>query len=495
MTAFFAPRRIRAGFVIFLLLLGTIVLVPPATGLAQDGTLEWSRPIPLSGALGGSRYPFLVADDNGQILLGWGVTGAQDAAIFVSRFDGQVWQRPVDVLLGGPRTRAQMDGRNHIHMLYPRGPNQTLGEAEFQTADSVRGWTGSRALNSTGESTAGDFLFADNDELHTLWMQQLESCPNCFTVGYKKYGTDISPELSYRVLVDNTTSPEQRVQLRRGADGTLYAMWDIAARSGVQDGIALSISEDDGATWSNEIRQFATTDAPLRQPLLFIDNTDKLVLVYNYGVRDETYYSISSDRGITWSAPAPVPGLYANKLADASDYFAAITDSAGITHLIASGRTATSQLSPGLYHLTWDGTSWGDPQELYNEGRVPEFPTVALSNGNRLHVSFSTRDPSPVDGNVLASYQVWYTNAQTSAPAATRVPLPTFTPTPTPTFTPEPTGTPTPRPSATPLPLNAGTATDPSGATNSILPLLIVVVPVLLILLGVIVWVNLRRRR
>lgn len=494
MIALFMPRRMRAGFVMLLLMIGSLLLAFPAPGIAQDQTLEWSRPIPLSGALGGSRYPSLVANDNGQLLLIWSVTSGEGITIFSSRFDGSVWLRPVDVLLGGPETRAVLDGRNRVHLMYSRDENQILTQAKFVSADTAQGWGDDLTINSAPGGTSADFVLTDDDSLYTIWLQKLSTCDTCFSVGFKRYGKDVLPELTYRVLADLVNSPQQRSQLRRAADGTLYVLWDETSRQNQHAGISLSLSTDNGETWLNEPRTFFSPDADIRQPLLFVDKLNNLVLVYNFGVRDETYFSVSTDQGQTWTEPAPIPGLFTNNFADASDYFAHVTDSSGIAHLIASGRALPRQQTPGLYHLTWDGNNWSKPQELYGESSVPEFPSVTLANGNQLHVTFATRDTSPVSGSVLSSYRVWYTTALTNAPAATRVPLPTFTSTPTATATPEPTSTATPRPSPTPLPLDEQTAS-PASNNSSLGSILIVIVPVALILIGVVVWARVFRRR
>lgn len=494
MIALFAPRRMHAGLVMLLLLIGSLCLLFPAPGIAQDGTLEWSRPIPLSGALGGSRYPSLVATDDGQLLLMWSVSSDEGVTIFASRYDGSVWLRPVDVLLGGPEIRAVLDGRNRVHLMYSRGENQILTETKFLSADTAQGWGDDLTINSAPEGTGADFVLTDDDSLYTIWLQKQGACDTCFSVGFKRYGKDVLPEMTYRVLADLVNSPQQRSQLRRGADGTWYVLWDETSRQNQRTGISLSLSTDNGETWLNDPRSFFPPDADIRQPLLFIDKLGDLVLVYNFGVRDETFFSVSADQGQTWTEPEPIPGMFTNNFADASDYFAYATDSSGITHLIASGRALPRQQTPGLYHLTWDGNNWSEPQELYNEGSVPEFPSVTLANGNQLYVAFATRDQSPVSGNVLSSYRVWYTTALTNAPAATRVPLPTFTPTPTSTATPEPTSTATPRPSPTPLPLDEQMA-NPASNSNSIRSILIVIVPVAVILIGVLLWARVFRRR
>lgn len=494
MISFSRQRSLYGGLCILLVISGLLTADAPAA-LAQSNGLTWARAIPVSGALGGSRYPTLVADDTGKVLLFWGVEAeGQATTIFVSRFDGTAWLRPVDVLLGGPRAYAALDGRNRVHLSYLSGESAVLTEAPAEEALSASSWDSVTSLQGTNKSSPGSFAIDSTGSLYAAWMQQVKNCDNCFSVAYEKFASDSSEDSTYRVLSDLTLSPQQRVQLQRGATGTLYAMWDIGARENLKTGIALTVSQNNGAEWLDEPRMFASPDEDIRQPLLWIDNANQLVLVYYYGDKDETYYSVSPDDGTTWSEPQPIPRLFANKAAAATDYFAMATDSAGITHLIASGRASKTQPIPGLYHVAWDGKAWTDFQEIYRGNNLPEFPAITTSNGNRLHVSFATRDPNPVGSTSAATYQVWYTFAQTDAPAATSVPLPTYTPAPTATPTPNATPPPTTRPTSTPFP-DVAEDTEGTGTANPFTPILVGVVPGVAILLVVMFWATVMRRR
>jgi hypothetical protein len=496
MVAFRSPRRVAAGFLFLVVLFLVLFRAGARPGYAQDGTVTWSRPIPISGALGGSRYPSPAAFDDGQVLVFWGVSTEEDeSTLFVSQFDGAAWQRPVDVLIGGPSSKAELDGRNRIWLLYHRSPDVILTQANAAEANSSRSWGNSIRLNHGTNHSVGDFFLDRDGVAYAAWMDRGANCEDCYSVGFEKIATDVSPDLSYRVLADSVTSPMARIQVRPGAENTLYAMWDTTAEGDRFAGIALKISTDNGETWSREPIEFSTTDEDIRQPLLAVDGANNLLLVYKYGERDEVYYSLSSDQGVTWSPPAPIPGLFAGKNSDSTDYFAMARDTAGITHLVAPGRTNTTQPTQGLYHMEWDGSSWRNRQELYNGPGIPEFPAISIGNGNTLHVAFSTREANPVSGSVLSSYQVYYTVAQTNAPAATRVPLPTFTPSATPTPTPEITLTPATRPTPSPFPTPDPAELTPPPSTGEIPPLVIAIVPVAIILVGVAIWAAVFRTR
>lgn len=489
------PRSIYACLCLLLVVIAVLFTADARPALAQSAALTWARAIPVSGALAGSRYPTLVADDNGKVLLFWGVAAdRQDPTIFVTQYDGTVWLRPVDVLLGGPRAYAALDGRNRVHLSYTSGGSAVLTEAGAEEALSVRAWDSSTALQGANKGSPASFVIDSNGSLYAAWMQGIEKCDNCFSVAYEKFAPGAAEDSTYRVLADLTPSPQQRVQLRRTMTGTLYVLWDIGPRQNLKTGIALTVSHDDGAEWLDEPRTFASPDEDIRQPLMWIDNANQLVLVYNFGDKDETYYSVSTDEGTTWSEPQIIPRLFSNKASDPGDYFVMATDSAGISHLISSGRASKTQAVPGLYHVAWDGKGWSGFQEIYQGNTVPEFPAMTVSNGNRLHVSFATRDRNPVGSTSAATYQVWYTSAQTDAPAATSVPLPTFTPAPTVTPTPNATPLPTTRPTSTPFPDVAEDTADTDTA-NPFTPILVGVVPGVVILLAVMFWATVMRRR
>lgn len=495
MISFLKTRYIFSIIGILICLGSWLALYSP--GLAQSGTPEWSRPIPVSGALRGSRFPSIVADDLGIVHIFWGFSQSGiGPTLFVSKYKDSVWSRPVDVLLGGPRSMGFLDGRDLVHLLLPQDGNVLLTYARTEDAISALGWNSGLTLNRPGGGELGDMLVETDGTINTVWFQKAPNCDKCLSIVFEQFSQTKDTGSTYRVLSESEESPQRNLQLVRAPSGTLFAAWDIPATNDRKAGIKLSISDDGGNTWSENPLPIAFADQDLRQPLLLADKDNKLVLVYKYGVRDEIYYSVSSDNGTTWTDPQPIPGLFANLIAPGDDYYASVADSNGITHLIAPGRASKSQKEPGLYHVTWDGKAWSNLQEIFHANTTVEYPAVALSNGNRLEVSFSTRDLNPVGGDIDATSQVWYTTAQTDAPAATRVPLPTFTPMPTATMTPQPTGTPAP----TPTPTLAAAVVNPDAPdasdVNPQLPI-IVALGLTITLLVVVASVNafIRRRR
>lgn len=489
-------RAARVGLLFVLVTSGWLVMMFARTSYAQSDTLQWSRAIPVSGALAGSRYPSIVAEDNGNVFLFWGfIEPGTRSTIFVSKFDGAAWTRPVDILFGGPRVLATLDGRGTIRLMFQSGENISLRDSNIHDATSVRGWTGGTNIDRGGANVLGDYALDAQSNIYSVWFQGIPDCKECYSIAYEKAGQGIDTSLSYRVLSDSETPPQRRLQLLRTLSETMYAMWDAPANDPNKVGIELTLSENGGETWLAEPRVLAFTQEDIRQPLLIADKNGALLLVYNFGDKDEVFYSTSTDRGTTWTEPTPIPGLFSSRENGEDNYFAAATDSAGNTHLIAPGRAAKTQVESGLYHVQWDGTAWSRAQEMYRGNTTVDYPAIAIGNGNRLHVSFATSDRNPVGGSADRTFQVWYTTAQTQAPAQTRVPLPTFTPVPTSTPQPEPTSTASPTSTPTPLPLDPQVTAPVTGAVNTQEPIVIAIGVVILVLVIVIGVNTLLRRR
>lgn len=414
---------------------------------AQD-TEPWTRAIPISGALSGSWYPSLAVQDDGTVHAIWGVS-QEDSTLYYSKYDGLAWSRPVDVLIGGPRSQLVLDGRDLLHLMYMDGPSVVVADSRASAAGSSQGWNTALQLNRTKSSTMGELRVDAAGVLHAVWVEQVDGTRDVFRA---VYGQSVDSGRSWelvRILSDVSVAP-RAIHLVRGPSGTLFALWSTSQGDGVPDGLALSVSTDNGDKWLPDPVVITDERESIRQPALAMDANGNLLLIYNLGVKDETFYQISSDQGTTWSAREPIPGLFAQKTATGNDYFALAEDSANAVHLVAVGRASKTQDLAAVYHMQWDGQAWSAPAVVYQGDQFIELPTLTIANGNHLYVMFSTRDRYRISGEPDSSYQVWYTSLVTDAAAATRVPLPSLTPTSTTTPTIAPSSTPTRRPSATP---------------------------------------------
>jgi hypothetical protein len=480
----FSALLVIAGFSI-------AVLISLGVAYAQEGE-EWTRAVPISGALPGSWYPSIAVDDRGVVHAVWGVTQG-DSTLYYSNYDGLAWARPVDILIGGPRNVLVIDGRNLLHMLYPTGANVVVTDAVAQQAGSSQGWNPDLQLNRTKFAVAGDLKVDEKGVLHAVWIEAQENCDKCFQAVYGQSDDSGRTWTVYRVLSQGAVLPRS-IQLTLAPSGELYALWTISPGGDIPEGVAVSVSTNNGETWLEEPILIQDEKESIRQPALVVDSTGALVLIHNLGVKDETFFQTSSDRGESWSERAPIPGLFAAKTATGNDNFAVARDSANTIHLIAVGRISKNQDLSEVYHVKWDGEGWSAPATVYAGDHFIELPSLVIANGNQLHLLFSIRDRYQISGAPDSSYQVLYTTLVTDAPPATRVSLATLTPSPTVTPTEAATPTATRRPTITPSPsVIEGDPTAPN-ESNPQLPIIAGVVPVLAIL-GLVLLVNFALRR
>ncbi|HEX2988710.1 MAG TPA: hypothetical protein VHS06_11140, partial [Chloroflexota bacterium] len=71
-----------------------------------------------------------------------------------------------------------------------------------------------------------------------------------------------------------------------------------------------------------------------------------------------------------------------------------------------------------LLHLEWDGQSWAMPEIIVNSPPFPEYPRMAIGQGNRLHLVWFDGDRASIDRTPVG---VRYSSAQLTTPAVAAV--------------------------------------------------------------------------
>jgi hypothetical protein len=211
----------------------------------------------------------------------------------------------------------------------------------------------------------------------------------------------------------------------------IHVVWEVTDAASLFETTASihAYSVDGGQTWSKTV--FAGVPVPgpsgegpnaiYRQPAVGVDGNGVTLLVFYEAKSNRIVYSKSVD-GNTWSPPEGIPGIAAG-VARPFDQFDTVTDSAGHVHLVAVGYTANSDVMR-LLHVEWDGQKWSKPDVVADAPPYPEYPRLALSQGNRLHVVWFVGDKPTTDRSPTG---IWYSTALTSAPvqAAARAGQPT----------------------------------------------------------------------
>jgi hypothetical protein len=258
-------------------------------------------------------------------------------------------------------------------------------------------------------------------------------CPLCADICYR-HSTDGGQSWSTPINLSNSFAGSVKPQVRVGSARNVYVTWEEGEDWYTHEGYPVAsmyiYSPDGGNTWMEPITFAHPLDAP-QQVTLGVSAEGELIVVWRLPEKDTFYYQLSTDNGVTWSEPRPIPGVIAKPWAQFSlDAYDAATDSAGHVHLLVLGRLASQEKHLGLIHLVWNGSEWSSPNRIYASSDPPEWPRLDVGAGNQVYATWFTRDERHINDSERGRYKIWVSSYQASAPSQTPVPLPTLTPTP-----------------------------------------------------------------
>ncbi len=488
---------------------------PPAAAQAEGG---WSQPVLISSNTYLSWFPDIAVDGDGGIHVIYDTSdvpldrGKVMPGVMYTVYRDGAWSEPNDLHLGrNPgnifRPAIAVDRLGDVHWTRS-GEGIWYYRAHADTAWSAAAWK--RHILDNGATYMSDVALDSQGIIHVVYEKwTLLSEPITRTRGAEVLGlTDIF----YRRSSDGgrtwsapfNLSPSEgqgafRVQIKVDENDVLHVTWDegwdrLSAYGEPRESVYIR-STDGGHSWS-EPAVFSQPDNTNAQIAAGSDNKGGVLVVWRATSVDTLFYSWSSDGGQTWSPPTSIPGLYARAYNDTDfDAYDMATDSAGHIHLVAVGRprlpaSRADHVPLDVFHLVWDGDFWSEPEriaEYTEEEGFPEYPKLAISEGNKLHVVWFVRDQQYGVGEF---FRILYSSSLSDAPYQTPVPIPTPTPTPLPTFTP------LPPPTSTPLPtLAPGSSYLPEGLyteSDEMKQLALALLPILLLVV-VIAIVRLRR--
>lgn len=420
------------------LLLAAIALAVPSVAAAETGA--WSKPVVISGNVGGS-FPDIAVDGAGNVHVVWngtlpGQSGDDLGALFYTRWNGSSWSEPNDVALISPSSQA-------IFSSIVAGPGGQLGlvykgmgrltpdsltqddlwfttSGARQTA-SVASWTTPARITRDEEGDYADLAVDSHGVIHLIWM---ERSADAWTLEYA-HSTDGGATWSKPVALDETGDVwPYRAHLQVDRSDRLHVVWELAYPSdadvppGTTRAAVYAVSTDSGRSWTTTMFPSAIPpDPPVfagipgpQQPAIGVDGNGNVLLVYREYGSDRILYRRSSD-GVAWTAPAPLPGV-AKGIDRPYDVYDLATDSAGHVHLVMVAEPTHSNV-PSLLHSEWNGHGWGLPTAIATSPPYPEYPKIAIGQGNRLHVVWFDGDRATIDRTPIG---ISYSTALTDAP-------------------------------------------------------------------------------
>ena len=397
----------KKGFGFFLIVIFALLawLLSPSIGRAQD-TERWSRPVSVSGFLPGSWFPALAVDSNGDAHATWAVTqGEGNDVLYYGRWDGLAWSRPVDIQLGGSRSALAVDRGGLLHLVYVADTKGIYERAPIERAAIAQAWSSPHVLNTgSGNVFSAQIGIDSHGTVHLVWTESTKNCTNCYQVLYTN-STDGGTSWSAARALNNLPAARLRVQLDIDDQDVLRVVWDGLSNRGRAQSAVYTFSTDYGTTWAQP-KEFLGTPPP-SQTTIGTFGANHVMLIWRALGQGQIFFQTSTDNGITWSGTNIMPGISAGLPTSGFDRFATVTDSSGTLHLAAVGQLS-DKAPPTLYHLTWDGKAWSKPTAVYDGPDFPEFPNLALSGGNRLHLAWFTRGHDNITGPPDDTYHVWY---------------------------------------------------------------------------------------
>jgi hypothetical protein len=390
-----------------------------------------------------------------------------------------------------------MRGQMHLTSRYM---DIYYARAFIPAAASAGAWSAPFALTEKSGAYFSRIAVDSRGNLHIVYTENLPNfdCPVCYHVFYV-HSEDLGATWSEPIDISLEPTGAAKPQLVIDEQDNLHVVWEFGQGGGLGQlldpkGIMYAASYDGGKIWTPP-QKFLTTAGHNKNVTLGLAGNQQLVMVWWSIPDDGVYYQTSSDRGRNWAAPRPLPGVvgYWGVHQGKLDDYTMATDSAGHAHLVLSGRLNKEQKTLSVLHLSWDGARWSQPDVIATyTGDVPEWPRIAIGNGNQLHVVWFVRNQADLFKGG-GDYKVWYARGASNAPTIPSVELPVPTPTVAPLVVVQPTPTTTPVPTFT-TPPSSVTFRELQSETASLLFIAQNVIPslALITVVALIVW---RRRR
>jgi len=433
--------------IFWLLLLAFIfliaVVVPSGTS-AQDQ--EWTRPVELSSDSGG-WFPDVATDRFGRVHVVWASTikktdgGIYDVVMYRGRGAAPAWTEPVDIaslkeVSGSYATRPVLtvDHTNGFHLTYRNASGVHYMGSDQSQISTVTNWEEPQVIISYGYFS--EVVEDGSGRLHLIYTANVPTteCPNCFHVFYRSsdnQGLTWTTPKDISILPTGAAKPSIVID----SEDRLHVAWEagVGGDLGQLNGPSriLYTRFDPGTQKWSPPAELSDTGTDARNAALAIDGRDRLILAYLSIADNGVYYQRSLTHGFSWMEPVQIEGIRGAYLT-ALDRMDMAVDAAGEIHLVMVGRVEGQPDFEGdletrsVLHISWNGSTWSSPDEIIRYvGDAPEWPAIAVGEGNRLHVVWFVRDAEHIWQSDEGEYTVWYATSQTDAPRYTPVPMST----------------------------------------------------------------------
>jgi hypothetical protein len=483
---------------ILIALMGVVILsltFGPTIAKAQDD--GWSQPFRLSTGQGSAIEATLLADDYGYIHAFWREYLPDERSLIqYSRFDGTNWTVPNDVYVSKEfitinSITADIDQNDRLYLMWSEGDLGPTALSSAPVLDALESQNWEQPIRFPIPAQVLKLQIDSKDVFHLMYTRVSGQEAGVYYVNSKDKGFTWSEPtwLDPDILLGHSPG---WLNFELDDQDNLHAAWFyLVPFLSEGDWVRYTHSFDGGRTWSSPFTIDRLDEAEKANgeeladagPVMIVDGTTVHVIWAGGGLNYRNH-RISTDSGVTWGQPTRILGELNGQ---AGDGYA--IDGEGRIHFFSQIR-----FPQGIYHAIWDGEQWSTPALVYfirmtsdddlgdNVHAHRTFPMIRA--GNQIILTFT--DPPPEDDRRLFVMQKTLTD----------VPPSPVKPTPTPPTTPqaEPTLTPTPV-STAPAPSFVGGARPPTQPPRPDRGVWLGVAPVLLLLLGAVLFTYLRVAR
>lgn len=434
-----------------------ILLLLSSLGFSGNGALQyqqvsgsWSMSVALSDSQGFAWFPDVIGDTTGRVHVVWsGATVGYDQVIYTNTMDGVKWSKPNDVLAIAQKTSTYSDASRPALWVDQKGllniaygsSKKFLAQSPISTAGSAGSWTQPLVVNGNQESYFSSLTVDDKGVLHIVYSENQPSnnCAICYHL-YHRASSDYGQTWTDPKDITAANNGSAKPQLIAGRGGKLFVVYESGiggSLGSVQDPtlVQFMASYDQGKTWTPPVQLSPSNVKISKNVTIGLDSKGTLVVVWLDSTSNQVYYQTSKDSGKNWSQSSSIAGIYGawDIYPSFKDDYSMAADSQGNLHLLMVGKVKDYQNSLSLLHLTWNGSDWSDPDEITRiVGDVPEWPRIAVSQGNVLNAVWFVRDQANIWKSDNGHYRVWYARKVISAPAIPTI-IPKMTATPAPT--------------------------------------------------------------
>lgn len=385
-------------------------------GPAHSADIPWSAPINLSRTPQVSIHPSLVADGYGNIHVFWSEAmteqreGSAELAatpdtIVYSRWDGQAWTEPIDILAVNDDTvadfvAASVDGEDRLHLVWTGLMGIYYSSVLVTAADQVRSWATPHVISfdSARSRYGSDIAVDDEGNVHVVYATRGAGAGVFHTMkAYDSQDWGLPSRISDSLRDIEVTFNDVRLLI--DASERLHVAWGTTNTNGYNQAVYYARGETSGQAWEAPV---LLADATINTgftgyPSLLAYGPNELLLIHvdqeNRGRIERT----SFDGGRTWTeARFILPSMMG-----VNGFLVPLLDGGGGLHLVINMRPSSNQRT-GIYYAPRAGLDWSPIETVAAEAphsSAAHYTDAAIRLGNEIHVVWTQ----------LGSNEIWHT--------------------------------------------------------------------------------------